>query len=321
MRLFGDFEAVKNPEENTIFVTHDGFLYYIYNPIYSHWHKYRNAGNDRISIMNYPDVNKEELSQTFGGMFPTKETDFMRACYPSELWIRDILDLLKEDYPKYMEDFEIYDTIHEFLLESDLCDVSFEKIKELFEKIKTLDMNEKAIVSEIKKLSFSVIGRDIFKDEIRIVDGHNSSSYFWIMPVRIVEPAHDGYEASVAEMRACEISIEEYNVGCYLSPFLYKYFDSELDANKSRPDADGFEWYLTYNFYTYDAMKLILSEIKDTVDALSEGMDNEFTVGLKNDSRGIDQIVDFYRRFIFRMEYMIRVGQENGYNLISFMGP
>ena len=31
--------------------------------------------------------------------------------------------------------------------------------------------------------------------------------------------------------------------------------------------------------------------------------------------------IDFYERFIYRMEYIMKVGEENGYNLISFMGP
>ena len=35
----------------------------------------------------------------------------------------------------------------------------------------------------------------------------------------------------------------------------------------------------------------------------------------------VDMIIDFYNRFLYRMEYMIRVGKEKGYDLISFMGP
>lgn len=35
------------------------------------------------------------------GKFPQKETDFMRLCHPSELCIRDMLDLYKEDYSDY----------------------------------------------------------------------------------------------------------------------------------------------------------------------------------------------------------------------------
>ena len=46
MKLFDDFEAVRFPEENLIFVCHDGYLYYIYNPERKYWRKHRNAGND-----------------------------------------------------------------------------------------------------------------------------------------------------------------------------------------------------------------------------------------------------------------------------------
>ena len=60
--------------------------------------------------------------------------------------------------------------------------------------------------------------------------------------------------------------------------------------------------------------------------ALLSGNENEYTAKLKK-SRGIEEdtevelIIDFYRRFIYRIEYMMKVGKENGYDLISFMGP
>lgn len=40
MKLFGKFEAVKFHEENLIFITHNGYLYYIYNPEYDRWRKH-----------------------------------------------------------------------------------------------------------------------------------------------------------------------------------------------------------------------------------------------------------------------------------------
>lgn len=39
------------------------------------------------------------------------------------------------------------------------------------------------------------------------------------------------------------------------------------------------------------------------------------------DDTAPELIIDFYRRFIYRMEYMLTVGKEKGYDLISFMGP
>ncbi len=75
-------------------------------------------------------------------------------------------------------------------------------------------------------------------------------------------------------MSGVEISIEEDDVDQYLTPFLYKYFDKELKANKMRAvhdwDNDGneqvsykekFEWYLTHNFYTFDSVMRMLKDI------------------------------------------------------------
>ena len=39
------------------------------------------------------------------------------------------------------------------------------------------------------------------------------------------------------------------------------------------------------------------------------------------DDTEVELLIDFYQRFIYRMEYMMKVGKEKGYDLISFMGP
>ncbi len=39
------------------------------------------------------------------------------------------------------------------------------------------------------------------------------------------------------------------------------------------------------------------------------------------DDTEVELIIDFYQRFLYRMKYMMKVGNEKGYNLISFMGP
>lgn len=351
MKLFDTFEAVKFPEEDMIFITRGGYLYYIYNPKYKWWRKHSNAGNDHLTVSNYPDVSREELVNAMKGVFPKKETDFMRLCNSSQLCIRDMLDLLKEDYPKYMADYAIYHTIHRLLLESDICHKSFEKLQKLLEDATTNHHDSNQVLTQIKNLSFTIIGRDIFKREIGIVDGHDSSSYFWIMPVRVIDFENTADLDSVAEMRSAEISIEEDDVAQYLTPFLYKYFDEELTENKKRKDVSGFEWCLEHNFFTFDSMALILKDIEDTVDALSSGRETEYTQKLKikrgtatyqlvyaknltaeevaeyNANRPTEDdtaealVVDFYQRFLYRMEYMMKVGKEKGYNLISFMGP
>lgn len=364
MKLFDDFEAVRFSEEDLIFVTHNKYLYYIYNPKYKTWRKHRNAGNDCISVDNYKDISVEEITDAMGGVFPSKESDFMRLIHPSQLYIRDMFDLFREDYPSIINDWVIKDTAHHFLLESDICDRAYLELKKVFDNALANKWDNDQTLNQIKALSYRMIGRDIFKPEIGIVDGHNGSSYFWIMPVRVIDYSNTEDYNSVAEMRSAEISIEEDDVNQFLTPFLYKYFDNELEANKNRVEyygddeeddgacyIAGFEWYLTHNYYTFDSVRDILKDIRDTVEALSCGQENEYTSKLKekrgsgtyqllysrflteeqvkeyNDNRpteddtDVELILDFYNRFIYRMEYMIRVGEEKGYNLISFMGP
>lgn len=334
VKLFDGFEAVKFYEENLIFVTHNRFLYYIYNSKYNHWRKHRNFGNDSITVSNYDDVTKAELIDAMNGIFPQKETDFMRLCNPKQLCIIDMMDLLNEDYPRYASDYEIMHTIHRFLLASDVCHKSYAEIKKLLEKAVIECKDNKRVLSEIKELCFTVIGRDIFKEEIGIVDGHDPSSYFWIMPARVIDYSSTDNLDNVAEMRSSEISIEEHDVFQYLTPFLYKYYDDELKANKSRIEyqfidedgneqvsrISGFEWNLTHNFFTFDSVAKMLKDIRDTIVALSSGDENEFSVKVKKDTKP-ELIIDFYNRFIYRMEYMMKVGKEKGYDLISFMGP
>lgn len=351
MKLFDTFEAIKFSQENLIFITHNEFLYYIYSPEHKHWRKHRNAGNDHLTVANYDDVTKEELMDAMNGIFPKSETDFMRLCNSSQLWIRDMFDILREDYAKYMADSDIYHTIHRFLLDSDICHKSYEEIQKLLAAAAANNYDNAKVVTLIKELSLRIIGRDIFKRQIGIVDGHDSSSYFWIMPARVIDYEDSGSLDSVAEMRSVEISIEEGDVDQYLTPFLYEYFDGEIEANKKRKDVSGFEWYLEHNYFTFEQMAHILKDITVTIDALVSGKVTEYTKKLKI-KRGIETyqllyakylnedevvaynanrpteddtetglVVDFYQRFLYRMEYMMKVGKEKGYDLISFMGP
>ena len=365
MKLFYKYEAVRFPEENLIFITNDSYIYYIYNPKYKYWKKYRNAGNDSITINNYQEVSREELIEAVGGVFPTKETDILRLCYPDQLNSFEMIRLLREDYPYYMNNSLIEDTVYWVLKKSDIRHRSYSELQKLFDNANKLQMDNDLIIKKIVDLSFAEIGRDIFKREIEIIDGHDYSSYFWFKPVRVIDYTNTHDWNTVAEMDSAEISIQENDVHQYLTPFLYKYFDGELEANKNRLihtdiDIDGneesiysncFEWNLTHNFYTFESMKALLKDMSNTVDALSAKKENEFTAELREErgtshgqliyarnltneqikeynskkaienSSDIEMIVDFYQRFIYRMEYMIRIGEEKGYNHISVMGP
>ena len=365
MKLFDTFEAIKFPEENLIFITHNGFLYYIYNPKHKFWEKYSNAGNDHLTLKNYPDVSREELEEAMNGIFPISETDFMRLCHASFLDGWDLLRLLKEDYDRYMIDEDFYYMVKRFLFASNIGHKSYEELRKLLDEALKERKPTGQVFREVKELSFRIIGRDIFKKEIRIADGYYGSSFFLISPVRVIDNSDTSSSDNVASMRSTAISIEENDVDQYLTPFLYKHFDEELEANKRRVDSywiddDGkeqekivacFEWYLTHNFFTFDSIAAILRDIEDTIRALSCGEETEFTQKLKikrgwgakqliyaknitqeqvteynanrpqTDNTKTELIIDFYNRFIYRMEYMMKVGKEKGYALISFMGP
>lgn len=376
MKLFDNFEAIKFPEENSIFITKGGYLYYIYDSEHDYWKKYKNAGWDQLTVGNYPDITKEELVKAFGGEFPQSETDIRKHCSPEEWQVIDMQLLLEHDYAEYMGDRKIYRAASELLFQSDLTYKAYEKLGTLFEEARKNKKDAEQVLDEIKELYFFITGGEIFKREIGIVDGYTGGSYFDIMPVRVIDYSDTDSLDNVATMEDAAICVEEDDVNSYLTPFLYKYFDDNLEVNKKRLDycwedeegrkqyeyTKGFEWYLTYNYYTFEAIENILVDIRDTVDALLTGRKNEYTEDLKiktvhnqsyteyfnaerdmytveewktyekelqetidEHSKGyleeLNLIIDFYERFVYRMEYMIRIGKEKGYSFISFSGP
>ena len=62
--------------------------------------------------------------------------------------------------------------------------------------------------------------------------------------------------------------------------------------------------------YTVEEWKTYEKELQETIDEHSKGYLEELNL-----------IIDFYERFVYRMEYMIRIGKEKGYSFISFSGP
>lgn len=194
---------------------------------------------------------------------------------------------------------------------------------------------------------------------IEIKEGHDSSSYFWIMPVKVKDMTKDADDSdNVDEYRKLEISIEEENIRAFLFPLLLKYFDDNLPENLQRLDnhtvslVDGtqttFEWYLTYNYYTMQSIQDMINEIKSIIELLKDDFNSTKLDYIKEDYDWIlyldhrvntknlpddknerikltenykDLIINFYNRFIKYMENMIEEGGKNGYKLISFMGP
>ena len=193
---------------------------------------------------------------------------------------------------------------------------------------------------------------------IEIKKGHDSSSYFWIMPVKVKDiNKNTNNMDNIDECRDLEISIEEEDINSFLRPILLEIFNDDLDVNKKRkidivhyinPEADStFEWYLTYNFFTLEDIEKIIERIKYIKKLLKEDYKNIELNDIKMNygwiiydlpeynknkpytkeeqdnlvEKNIEIIIDFYNRFIEHMEKMIIEARKRGYNLISFMGP
>ena len=197
------------------------------------------------------------------------------------------------------------------------------------------------------------------KEMIEIIEGHDSSSYFWIMPVKVKDIAKNSDDIdNVDKYRKLEISIEEENIRAFLFPLLLKYFENNLLENQQRYDKGvvsyingiqtTFEWYLTYNYYTMESIQNMIEEIKEITKLLEYDFNSTKLDYIKEDYDWIlflddrvnpknlpddkyerikltenykDVIIDFYNRFIKYMENMIKECREAGYKLISFMGP
>ena len=179
------------------------------------------------------------------------------------------------------------------------------------------------------------------KAQITIVEGHDSSSFFWIMPVKQVERSDENW-TGVDEYCEEEISIEEGDMDEFLYYFLEEYFDPDFPYTCRDHCGNGFEWNLEYNIYTYDSIRKMLSDIKEHSDLLKRDYDNPKLEGLKKYFHAssflqdyyhipnpppddeiikdnIDVAISFYERFCRRMEAMMDHAPQ--YELISFMGP
>ena len=182
--------------------------------------------------------------------------------------------------------------------------------------------------------------------QIPIVEGHDGSSYFWIMPVRHVEVSDDNWYG-IEECREQEISIEEDDIGEFLYFFLEKYFDPDYPYGQVRDRycGSGFEWNLEYNIYTYETIRKMLDEIELCARLLETDFDNPALTDFKKGFHSVtfdpdenrfqkrltdeeeehlirDNIgiaLDFYDRFVRRMRKMMQGADD--YELISFMGP
>ncbi len=197
-----------------------------------------------------------------------------------------------------------------------------------------------------------------------MTDGHNGGACFWVMPVKIEsDRPGNNWINRVGEHKSEEISIDEDAVECFLQYFLRKHYNRDLSVKyKKLADPEyyneEFEWNLEHNVYTYDGVKEMLYEIRESANILENDFHDSsldelkgdfphwpndiawasYCDYLKNNENGeraewvqgkswescwtdtdIAAVVDFYRRFCTRMEKMMECSPE--FCEISFMGP
>ena len=197
-----------------------------------------------------------------------------------------------------------------------------------------------------------------------MTDGHNGGACFWVMPAKIEAgcPGND-WNNRIREHKSEEISIDEDAVECFLQYFLRKHYNRDLSVKyKKLADPEyyneEFEWNLEHNVYTYDGVKEMLYEIRESANILENDFHDSsldelkgdfphwpndiawasYCNYLKNNENGeraewvqgkswescwteadIAVVADFYRRFCIRMEKMMECSP--GFCEISFMGP
>jgi hypothetical protein len=182
--------------------------------------------------------------------------------------------------------------------------------------------------------------------QIGIVEGHDGSSYFWIMPIKQLTSPNEG-DFGVERFREEEISIEEDDIGDFLFFFLDKYFDDSFPytCRSEYYPKNRFVWNLEDNIYSYDIVRDMIAEIRTVAEMFQNDFDNPALVDLKSrfspytlagvyeiEVRNMDEqsknvfyranigiAIDFYNRFCRRMEAMMEHAPQ--YDLISFMGP
>lgn len=179
--------------------------------------------------------------------------------------------------------------------------------------------------------------------QVIIYEGQESGGSFSVMPVKLSSDEPNGTISYHEE----EISIFEDDISAFLYYFLQKYFDDSYPYDDLRypEDGPGFEWYSSYNFYSYTIMADMLREIEACAELLTHDYDNPGLLELKSrfhwhqfvsdDSTrmsnpsaqeasriikdNIHVAADFYQRFVRRVRAMMENAPQ--FELITFAGP
>ena len=174
-------------------------------------------------------------------------------------------------------------------------------------------------------------------DQVFIYNGRDAGGSFWIVPIN----SDREKDREIPFFSNFGMSIDDYYIEEYLAVFLYRHFDPKVQKMRYSPfEERSFDRY-GVNLYTYENMKKMLADIRRVADLLVSDYDNpeldrikahfpwdlytdkhndELTDEEKNELRknGVPMAIDFYQRFVGRMEKMMALP---GTNTISFAGP
>lgn len=180
------------------------------------------------------------------------------------------------------------------------------------------------------------------------IEGHDSGDSFWIFPVKIKTISDIGINFTDVDEVNDRISIPNKYMDNLLFDLLEEFFDDSMDINRMRIDysrknketgeidvqyARGFEYYLSYNFFTYEQMESLLHRLQKIADMLGKG---HWGVLGKDTRKGIERIYDldcdddtrasfyiwlgrFYNKLVERIQKMM--GDHPETNIISVEGP
>ena len=171
--------------------------------------------------------------------------------------------------------------------------------------------------------------------QIMIVNGRGGGGTFWILPINLDRTE----EESDWLMDGYGISIDDIYVAEFLSEFLYRYFDPDIQEREEYEE-NSFDWY-GGNLYSFDSIKKMVEDIRTVCRMLENDYSNPALTDIKSQwswypysDKRVDELskkeidslrkhvvpvaLDFYNRFCDRMENMMQIP---GVNAISFAGP
>ena len=245
---------------------------------------------------------------------------------------------------KYIEEYTIKNNkdYHETRTTYRYCfsfDYPYEiNLEQDYESYYDITMTGESGAYEKTKIRYKRIKETINKNEkVFICNGRDAGGTVWIV-------AFNNDKTADKKLPFCDnlgMSIDDYNVSEYLSEFLYRYYNPDIqDESNYTTDVRQFDWY-GVNVYTYDSMRKMLNDIRRAAQLLVNDYDNPELSAVKehfpwyqytdkprdkvseeemNELRKneVPIAVDFYNRFIDRIEKMMKLP---GTNMISFAGP